>query len=328
MNLARLLAGLAVGFALLAGAVSPALAGDYPSRTVSLVVPYPAGGPGDIMARQIQPALQKALGQPLIIENFGGAGGLIGVSKVLTPQNDGHNVLLASPMELIQTPLAMSAAKFQPDDMRLAGMIINTDVILLARKDLPAQNVAELIALARKPQSRMSFGSVGKGSLYHLVGEHFAQKADISLVHVPYRGGMQVLQDLAGGQIDIVFMPLAGPVLGMVQSGKVKALALAAGKRHPLFPDLPLVGETPGIGDFAFDIWAALAVPKSVPEDAVVRLQAALAEALRQPEVRRELESTGPRVSALAGDAKITNYYRQEVARYRAIAQAIGLKPE
>ncbi|MDB5896522.1 MAG: uncharacterized protein JWP41_124 [Ramlibacter sp.] len=325
MKLVRLLAGLATGFVLAAGAS----AAGFPNHTVSLIVPYPAGGPSDVMARQIQPALQKALGQTLIVENFGGAGGLIGVGKVLTPQNDGHSVLMASPMELIQTPLAMSSAKFQPDDMRLAGMIINTDVILLARKDLPAQNVAELVALARKADGkRLSYGSVGKGSLYHLVGEHFAQKANVPLLHVPYRGGVQVLQDLAGGQIDIVFMPLAGPVLGMVQSGKVKALALAAGKRHPLFPQLPLVSETAGIGDFTFDIWAALAVPKTVPDEAVEKLQAALADALRQPEVRKELESTGPRVSAAATDAQMAQYYRQEVARYKAIAQAIGLKPE
>ena len=320
-----LFASLVAGLVLATG-VSAA---DFPSHPVSLVVPYPAGGPSDAMARQIQPALQKALGQTLIIENFGGAGGLIGVNKVLGANNDGHRVLMASPMELIQTPLAQSAAKFQPDDMRLAGLIINTDVILLARKDLPAHNVAELVTLARKADAkRLSYGSVGKGSLYHLVGEYFTKKANVELLHVPYRGGAQVLQDLAGGQIDIAFMPLAGPVLGMVQSGQVKALALAAGKRHPIFPQLPLVSETPGIGEFSFDIWAALAVPKTVTDKNVEKLQTALAEALRQPDVRKDLESTGPRVSAPANNAQLAQHYTQEIARYQAIAQAIGLKPE
>ena len=320
-----LFASLVAGLVLATG-VSAA---DFPSHPVSLVVPYPAGGPNDAMARQIQPALQKALGQTLIIENFGGAGGLIGVNKVLGANNDGHRVLMASPMELIQTPLAQSAAKFQPDDMRLAGLIINTDVILLARKDLPAHNVAELVTLARKADAkRLSYGSVGKGSLYHLVGEYFTKKANVELLHVPYRGGAQVLQDLAGGQIDIAFMPLAGPVLGMVQSGQVKALALAAGKRHPIFPQLPLVSETPGIGEFSVDIWAALAVPKTVTDKNVEKLQTALAEALRQPDVRKDLESTGPRVSAPANNAQLAQHYTQEIARYQAIAQAIGLKPE
>lgn len=325
----RLALGLTFGLALAGTAMAQAQSEPFPRKPVSLVVPYPAGGPSDAMARQMQVALQKSLGQPLIIENVGGAGGAIGVQKVLSTPADGHSILLASPMDLIQAPLAMSAVRYQPDDLRMVGLIINTDVILLARKDLPAQNVTELLALARQPGAKsLSFGSVGNGSLYHLVGEHFMQKTGVKMLHIPYKGGAPLLQDLAGGQIDIVFMPLAGPVLGMVQSGKVKPLALAAGKRHPLLPNVPLVSETAGISEFSFDIWAAMAVPKAVPADAVAKINAVTAEVLRQPDVRKELESTGPRVASMTTLPDLERYYRQEITRYRAIAQSIGLKPE
>lgn len=328
MNVARMLGRLALALGLAAGLMAPAAADNFPRKTVNLVVPYTAGGPSDVMARQLQPTLQKALGQSVIIENIGGAGGAIGVQKVLASPHDGHTVMLASPMDLIQAPLAIASARFQPDDLRVIGMIINTDVILLARKDLPAQNVGELVALAKRGGKPLSFGSVGKGSLYHLVGEHFAQRTGVPMLHVPYRGGAQVLQDLMSGQIDIAFIPLAGPVLGMVQGGNVKPLGLAAGKRHPLLPNLPLVSETAGIGEFTFDIWAALAVPKAVPQEAVTRLQAALDETLRQPQVRKDLESTGPRMATMDNDAAIEKYYRDEIARYRTIARNVGLQPE
>lgn len=322
----RFLASLAALAATPFSSGTRAQAAPYPRKSVSVIVPYSAGGPADAMARQLQPALQKALGGTVIVENVGGAGGSLGVNRVLAPPTDGHAVLLASPMDLVLAPLTMSAARYQPEDMQLVGMIISTDLILLARKGLPASNVSELIALAKR--GKLSYGSVGQGSLFHLAAEQFSKRAGIEMIHVPYKGGGPLVQDLMGGQIDLAFFPLAGPTLGAIQADRIKALALASTTRHPLLPQLPLVSETPGFGEFSYDIWGALGVARSTPPDVSAKLHAALVETLGQPEIRKLLESAGPRVPRPAPPDEVDRLYRQEIQRYRQLAQQAGIKPE
>jgi len=301
----------------------------YPSQLVRLVVGFPAGGPSDVLTRQFAPALEKELGQTVIVENIGGAGGTIAAARVLRAPADGYQVLVGSPMELIQAPISMLGANFKSDDFRLTGMVINTDMLLVGRKDLPYDSVDQLVAAAKSGNAApISYGSVGHGSLFHLAGEYFAKQGGIELLHVPYRGAGPIIQDLMGGQIDIAFIPLAGPVLNLVETGALKPIALAGPQRHTLLPKIPTVNESAGFDDFAFDIWAALTVPKGTSENVMETLNDALARALTYPEVKQGLESTGSRVAQKMSIADQAQLYASEVDRYQKIAKLVGIEPQ
>ena len=179
----------AVLTAVAAFSLSSVLAQNYPNKTINLIVPYPAGGPSDFFARKVQPDAQAKLGQTMIIENVGGAGGSIGLSKVLSAPADGYTLALASPMELVLAPLAIQGVKYKPEDFKMVAQFATTNTILAVRNSLGVKTLDELLALARKnPGNPLSYGSVGPGSLYHLIGEKFTQLNKINTLHVPYKG--------------------------------------------------------------------------------------------------------------------------------------------
>jgi tripartite-type tricarboxylate transporter receptor subunit TctC len=314
---------------LCSAAVLQAAAQTFPSKAVNLVVPYPAGGPSDFVARQLQPELNRLLGQPVIIENIGGVGGAIGIQKVLSAPADGYNMTLGTPMELVLAPLAMSAVKFKPDDMKLAAQLVTTTMVLITRKDLPANNVEELIAMAKKPGAKeLSYGSVGPGSLYHLIGEKFAQQTGTKMLHVPYKGAAPLMTDLMGGQIDMVFIPLAGSTPAMITEGKVKALGLTTKTPHPRFPNIPALAAQKGLEGFEFDLWAGIEVPKNTPADVTARLNKAIYEALQNADIRKAYEATGNTVAKPMSPEELARVYNSETARYQAIAKSINLQPQ
>ena len=303
-----------------------AAAQTFPSKMMTLVVPYPAGGGSDFVARLIQPEFQKQLGQQLLIENVGGVAGAIGVQKVLGAPADGHTQVLATPMELVLAPLALSAVKFKSEDLRLVGAIGRTSMVLLVPANAPANNLDEFVAWAKK--KNLTVGNVGVGSLYHLMAEKFAQQAGVSFTHVPYKGGGQVMTDLVGGSVDAAFYPLTGTVLGMVKEGKVRALGIAQPKPHALLPTVPPISEHKTFPNYNFDIWIGMEVPKATPDAVVDRLNTALNAVLQNPEVRKGLESTGNTVAEPMNRAELAKMYDAEVERYRALAKAIDLKPQ
>jgi len=314
---------------LCSAAVLQAAAQSFPSKAVNLVVPYPAGGPSDFVARQLQPELNRLLGQPVIIENVGGVGGAIGIQKVLNAPADGYNMTLGTPMELVLAPLAMSAVKFKPDDMKLVAQLVTTTMVLITRKDLPANNVEELIAMAKKPGAKeLSYGSVGPGSLYHLIGEKFAQQTGTKMLHVPYKGAAPLMTDLMGGQIDMVFIPLAGSTPAMITEGKVKALGLTTKTPHPRFPNIPALAAQKGMEGFEFDLWAGIEVPKNTPADVTARLNKAIYEALQNADIRKAYEATGNTVAKPMSPDELARVYNSETARYQAIAKSINLQPQ
>ncbi|PUE35977.1 tripartite tricarboxylate transporter substrate binding protein [Limnohabitans sp. Jir72] len=314
---------------LCSAAVLQASAQTFPSKAVNLVVPYPAGGPSDFVARQLQPELNRLLGQPVIIENIGGVGGAIGIQKVLTAPADGYNMTLGTPMELVLAPLAMSAVKFKPDDMKLVAQLVTTTMVLITRKDLPANNVEELIAMAKKPGAKeLSYGSVGPGSLYHLIGEKFAQQTGTKMLHVPYKGAAPLMTDLMGGQIDMVFIPLAGSTPAMITEGKVKALGLTTKTAHPRFPNIAPLAAQKGLEGFEFDLWAGIEVPKNTPTDVTARLNKAIYEALQNADIRKAYEATGNTVAKPMSPEELARVYNSETARYQAIAKSINLQPQ
>ncbi len=314
--------------ATLALAAAAALAQTWPSKPISLVVPWPAGGPSDFVARQIQNDTQKALGQPLIVENIGGVGGALGVQKMLTG-TDGHTLLLGSPLELIIPPLTLATVKYKPTDLRMVAQLVKAPLVLLARKDLPANTIEELLALAAQRKGKpLTMANTGPGSMFHLVGEKFAQATGIELIHVPYRGSAPAMGDLMGAQVDLMFTIFAGPVPTTISDGKLKAIGLATAQPLPRFPQIGALAAHPKLGGFEFDSWAGVQVPRNTPEDVAQRLNKALYDAMANPQTRQAFESTGNVVVPPMSLAELDRIYQSEITRYQAIAKSINLQPQ
>ena len=331
IRIKALVAGAALPFAslLAVGTGTVAHAQTYPAKPVSIVVPYPAGGPSDFFARQLQPTASQNLGQSVIIENIGGASGTIGVSRVLSAPADGHMLVLGSPMELILAPMAIQGIRYKAEDLKLVAHIASTSTILAVRSNLGVNNVADLIALAKNSANRpLSYGSVGNGSLYHIIGEKFSQLARVPLTHVPYRGIAPLMTDLMGGQIDMAFLPVAGSVMQTISDGKIRGLAVTSKQPHPLFSSFPALAAMPGMDAMQFDIWAGIQVHKDTPDAVVQRLNQVFFASAQNPGVRKALESTGNYLSPARSPAELATLYRQEIERYRAIAQSINLQAQ
>lgn len=325
----RRLVSTCIGLALAGLGAAQALAQTYPTRLVTMIVPWPAGGPSDFVARQMQPDMQKALGQTLIIENVGGVGGALGVQKMLGAPADGYQMTLGSPLELVIAPITLSTVKYKPEDVRLVAQMVKAPMVLIARKDLPANNVDELMVLAARPGAKeLAFANPGPGSMFHLAAEKFGQQTGLKFVHVPYKGSAPMMGDLMGGQVDLALTIFAGPIPAMIAEGKVKALGITA--RAPLakFPQLAALAAHPRLAGFEFDSWAGLQVPRNAPEEVAARLNKAAYEALQNPAVRKAFEDAGNLVVAPQSLADLDRTYKAEIARYQAIARSINFQPQ
>ena len=237
---------------LMSGAV---LAQAYPSKPVSLLVPYPAGGLSDVIARTVNTTLAKNLGQPVIVENLGGVSGAIAAQKVLNSASDGQIIFQGSPNELILSPLANAAVKFKSEDFRLVQMIATAQIGFLARKDLPVNNVDEFLDYARKMAKEgkpITYASVGPGSFYHLLGEHLSKVTHIEMTHVPYKGSAPANQDILGGQVDIFLAPYGKAYDELAKQGKLKILAMLNSERLEGVKDYPAITESKALKTFTF----------------------------------------------------------------------------
>ncbi|MGB3066944.1 MAG: tripartite tricarboxylate transporter substrate binding protein [Ottowia sp.] len=315
--------------ALLAG--GSALAQSFPSKPVSLVVPYPAGGVSDVIARSLNNTLAKHLGQPVLVENLGGAGGGIAAQKVLNAPADGYMIFQGSPNELVLSPLTNAAIKYKAEDFRLVQMITINPLVMLARKDLPASNGDELMAYARKTAAEgkpMTYASVGPGSLYHLLGAHMSQLTGVPMTHVPYKGGAPATQDLLAGQVDIFMTPYSKSQVAMVEEGKLKAPAVLSAERQDMFSKVPTLNESKALKGFVFETWAGFFVRKNTPEPVVQALHKALSEVANDPAVRAALEAQAMIVPRPLGLSDLDKLYADNTARYRAIARDMHLQPQ
>ncbi len=320
---------LALGLSL--GCLASALAQGFPNKPVTLMVPYPAGGVSDVIARTLNTTLGKHLGQTVLVENLGGASGAIAAQKVLNSPADGHLIFQGSPNELILAPLSNAAIKHKPEDFRLVQMITVNPLVMLARKDFPPSNADEFLAFARKAASAnkpLTYASVGPGSMYHLLGEHLSKVSGIEMTHVPYKGGAQAIQDLMAGQVDIFMTVYGKGYVQLVEEGKLKAPVGLSADRHDYFRKSPPLQEGAGLKGFVFDMWAGYFVHKDTPEPVVQALHKALSEVANDPAIRAALEDQAmivPRPQPLAAMAKV---YGDNTARYRAIARAMNLQPQ
>ena len=309
--------------------VGTAWAQSWPSKPISLIVPYPAGGPSDFFARKLQPEVSVRLGQTMVIENVGGAGGSIGLARVVSAPADGYMLALGSPMELVLAPMAIQGVKYKAEDFTLVAQFATTTTVLAVRNSLNVKNLDELLALAsKKTGNPLSYGSVGPGSLYHLIGERFSQLTKAEMLHVPYKGIAPLLTDLMGGQIDMAFLPMAGSIPQTIMDGKIQGLAVTAKAPHPLFKQFPAMATMKGLESMEFNIWSGVQVHRSTPENVINTLNKAFYAAAETPETRKAFEASGNVVISARSPAELAKIYQAEIELYRGIARSINLQPQ
>jgi tripartite-type tricarboxylate transporter receptor subunit TctC len=270
--------------AVLAFAAGPALAQTYPDRVVRMIVPFPPGGPVDVTARIVGQPLGAILGQPLVIENRGGASGAIGGKLVATAEPDGYTLLCGNISSLVVTPAVNRnrdydpAAAFAP----VAKLTQNVEV-LVVRPDFPAKTVGELVAYAKANPGKLNFGSPGIGNASHLAAELFKLKTGIDIVHVPYKGAMEAATGVLSGQVQMFFGDIGG-MLPLIRQGQLRALALSGESRSPELPDLPTMIES-GVPDYVVQTFIGVVAPTGTPPAVIELLNGAINKALRAPEV-------------------------------------------
>lgn len=262
-------------------------------RVVTLLVPYPAGGLSDSIARAISAALGRALNQQVIVDNLGGVSGSLAAQKVLNAPADGHMIFLGSPNEVILSPMVNAAVKLRAEDFRMLGQVAVNPLVLLTRSTLPVRNVDEFIAYAKTQDKGLSYGSVGMGSMYHLLAESMAQQTQIHVTHVPYKGMAPMVQDVGGNSIDFAILPYATSFKGMSEQGRLRLIGWLAPTRSEPGYLCARSWRRPDSEELQpFHLGRSHGEPQT-PEDMVVRLNKALAEVLRDPEVRRQIAATG-----------------------------------
>jgi tripartite-type tricarboxylate transporter receptor subunit TctC len=312
----------ALGVAVLS--VPLAQAQDYPSRTITLVVPYAAGGGNDAMARIVADHMSRTLGQQIVIENRGGAGGTIATRAVAKSAPDGYTLVIGGTGTLAVNPTLYANAGYDPrKDFAPVGLIATSALVILVHPKIEARSVKELIALAKKQPGTLNYASAGPGSGIHLATELFASMAGVKLTHVPYKGSSPALGDLLGGHVDIYFSSLP-PAVGITAEGKVRALAVTGLTRSHVFPDLPTVVEA-GLPGYEAVLHYGIAAPAGTPRPIVEKLNAALRRALAAPEARDLLIKTGAEPLPSTPEEYAADIDREET-KWSRIVREVGVR--
>src|SRR3712207_5476887 len=314
---------------LMAGAsLAPAItrAQAFPTRPVTIVVPYPAGGPTDAIARIVAQELTLAFGQTVIVRNEAGASGAVGTRAVARAEPDGHTIVFGNNqthgnnMFLLKEPGYDAVRDFAP----LAGAGAFEHVFVV-RKDLPVQTINDLVELAKKEPGKLNYGSTGIGSGSHLSTELFMARTGIQMTHVPFRGAAPLLQELMGGRIDVSNSTLPS-VLGQIQSGDIRAIAIASPQRHPTLPEVPTLREQ-GIANADAESWAAFFAPAATPSTILDRLSREIIAVLEKPSAKEAITKMGFSLKVRDPEA-FKPYLAQEIATWGEIIKAAGVKQE
>ncbi|WP_334109177.1 Bug family tripartite tricarboxylate transporter substrate binding protein [Methylobacillus sp.] len=324
----KLIAGIA-----LASAVLPTTwAQSFPTKPITLVVPYSPGGGSDIMARALASRMSEDLGQPVVVENISGATGAIAAQRVLNNVADGLQIYVGSPNELILGPLAMPSSRVKSEDFQMIGKVGDFTLAVLSRGDLPPNNLKELIDYASqraREGNPLTYGSVGPGSLYHLLGEKFSQLTGASMIHVPYRGGTPLTVDLIGGQIDLYLGAMGATSTPHItnRTGKLKMLAVISPERLESFKSVPAANDSVLLKDYTYSLWLGLFVKQGTPEIFIQKLHGALNKALADPAAKKAADTLQVVLAQPQTLAQADQLYKTSTAQYRAMFKSSGFKP-
>ncbi|KAB0603462.1 Bug family tripartite tricarboxylate transporter substrate binding protein [Cupriavidus pauculus] len=313
-------AALAMSFASVAGA-----ADAYPTKPVTLIVPWAAGGSTDILARVLSEHLTKALGQPVIVDNKPGASGNIGSAMVARAQPDGYTLLVGSMSTHAMNPALMANMPFKGvDDFTPLGLLAYVTNTMVVNPSVPANNVKELIAYAKANPGKLAYASAGPGSTNHLSAVLFEKMAGVEMLHVPYKGGAPAVVDTVAGQTQLLFS--AGTqTLPHVKANKLKLLAVTEARRSPLLPNVPTVGET--IPGYELSVWYGAFGPKNMPADLVARLNKEINRVMSLPEVKAKMDSIGVE-TATSTPQEFGKILRRDADRYGKLIKDLGIKGE
>jgi len=307
---------------------APALAAAqaYPTKTVRIIAPFAAGSTIDILGRLIAPRLFEALGQPVIVEDRPGAGGMIGLDFVAKSPPDGHTLVIGALGPLAMNPALYPKTPFDPvQDFAAVSLLATGPVVIVVHPSIPARNVKELVELAKKRPGQLNFGSPGVGSSPHLTGELFKLITKTDVVHVPYKGNAEAITDLIGGQLSMVFTGVP-PVVPLAKAGKVRVLATTGKQRLANLPDVPTLREA-GIEGADVLIWYGVVAPAATPKDVIARLNREIVKIMAVPDVREKFAQQGVDPASSTPE-EFAQLIRDEVARWGKVIRNAGIKLE
>jgi len=299
-------------------AASLASAQAYPTKPITLVVPFPPGGSSDALARPLATSLSQSLGQPVIVESKPGAGATLGADYVAKAKPDGYTLLMGA----VHHTIATSVYKKLPYDFEKSFTPVTTVAlvpnVLVVNAKSPATDVRSLIAQAKATPGKLTYGSNGNGTLQHLIGTQFSGQAGVDLLHVPYKGSGQLTTDLLGGQVDMSFDTLT-PLVQHIKAGKLRALAVTTSKRSPTLPEVPTLAET-GMKDFNQGTWFGILAPAGTPKDIVTKLNAEMVKIIQSPDFKKRMDEIG---AETLGDtpAQMATQIKDDTARYAKLVK-------
>ena len=314
--------------ALLAGAViasaPAAMADDYPSRAVKIIVPFGAGGPTDVYTRAIAEELRKSLHQPFIMENRPGAGTTIGTDVVAKSQPDGYTLLMVSGTQTVNETLYAHKPYQLMRDLVPIAPLIDTDLVLVVHPSVPAKTPGELLALARAKPGTLNYGSSGPGSNYHMAGELLKNLTGVDIVHVPYKGSTGARNDILSGQIQILFdsVPTMAP---QIKAGMVRALGTSGKMRSPILPDVPTMAEA-GVPGFNATFWVGFMAPAGTPKPIIDKLHDEITKILRRPDIKQAWEKTGATPIVMT-QPEFKSFMETQVAKWADVIKTNHIAP-
>jgi len=321
-----LLRAVAASFALTLTAVTLSAAAAYPEKSVRMIVPYPPGGITDIVGRAVAERLSKTLGQPIVVDNRAGAGGTIGATLGARSAPDGYTLFVGTSATNGTNPSTYKNLSYKPEtDFSPIALIATAPLMIIVNPSVPAKTLPEFIAYMKSNPNKVNFASTGNGGSVHLTSELFAMQTGTKMQHIPYKGSSPALTDLMGGQVQVMFdnVPSAAP---LAKSGKVRALAVTSTKRTPLAPDTPTVAES-AVPGFESLSWIAVYAPAGTPAEIVHKLNEAINEALKNPDLLSTFQKAG--LDPVGGTPEdLAKYQTAEIAKWSNVVKTIGYVPE
>jgi tripartite-type tricarboxylate transporter receptor subunit TctC len=315
-------AGLA--FLALLSVLSPAVADDYPSRPVKIIVPFGAGGPADVFSRQLAQALQEELKQSFVVEDRPGAGSIIGTTEVAKSPPDGYTLLTMSNTHTTNESLTPNKPfQLMRDFVPVAG-INYSDLVLVVHPSVPAKDVKELIALAKKEPGKLNYASSGPGTPYHMAGELFKSMTRTDIVHIPHKASGEMRSSVLGGHVQMTFDAVT-TMTENVKAGQVRALGTTATARSKVMPDVPTIAEA-GVPGYEATIWLGIMAPKGTPTEIVAKLNASINKAINRPEVLAAWDKQGA-IPLVMTPAEFDAYLRKDIDKWASVVSSAGLAP-